>query len=80
VYEPVVRKEPAAKKMDTKDTPDKANFKTTKINVDSDSEGEGGLSLFERLNAKVCQALHVRVRLLWSVSNVSLCVPSCTSL
>ena len=28
-------------------------LRTTKVNNDSDSEGEGGMSLFERLNAKV---------------------------
>ena len=49
----VPKKEPAAKKQDLKDTPDKASFKTTKIHKDSDSEGEEGMSLFERLNAKV---------------------------
>ena len=53
VQAPVAKKEPAAKKQDIKDTPDKASFKTTKVNNDSDSEGEGGMSLFERLNAKV---------------------------
>jgi DNA topoisomerase-2 len=52
IHAPVAKKEPAAKKQDTKDTPDKAAFKTTKINNDSDSD-EGGTSLFERLNAKV---------------------------
>ena len=39
--------------QDVKDTPDKTAFKSTKVNNDSDSEGEGGMSLFERLNAKV---------------------------
>jgi hypothetical protein len=49
----VPKKEPVAKKQDIKDTPDKASFKTTKIHKESDSEGEEGMSLFERLNAKV---------------------------